>query len=76
MSAGNSEFTAEFFDESSRAWMQNKKRIGESMIYRCDYEIAVDRPCKNNAKMPTGISPRRCRVHINKEPKSISKDGC
>lgn len=75
MSAGNSEFTAEFFDESSRAWMANKKRVGYSMVYCCNYVVATGKQCKNNAKMPTGISPRRCKMHINKEPKTISKDG-
>lgn len=75
MSAGNSEFTAEFFDESSTAWMENKKRLGHSMVYRCNYIVATGNQCKNSAKMPTGVSPRRCGIHINKELKSISKDG-
>lgn len=34
---GNSEFTAEFFDESSKEWMQNKIRNGQMTFYRCDH---------------------------------------
>jgi hypothetical protein len=63
MSAGNSEFTAEFFDESSKAWMENKKKIGASMVYKCDYRMSKTRMCNNSAIMPTGISPRRCLTH-------------
>lgn len=39
------EFTPEFFDLSSRAWMANKKRVGYSYTYTC----AVEK-CKNRVK--------------------------
>ncbi len=63
MSAGNSEFTAEFFDESSRAWMENKKRHGDSMVYKCDHVISKTRRCNNTAKLQSGEYPRRCNIH-------------
>jgi hypothetical protein len=75
MSAGNSEFTAEFFDDSSRAWMMNKKRNGASMLYICSHAISTTRRCKNIATMNLTDSSRLCKLHINKELKSISKDG-
>ncbi len=37
----DSEFTATFFDESSKAWMMNKKRKGESYIYTYFQEVPV-----------------------------------
>ena len=31
------EFSAEWFDASSKAWMNNKKRIGQIYIYICEH---------------------------------------
>jgi hypothetical protein len=39
------EFTPEWFDLSSRAWLANKKRSGYSYTYKCGLE-----DCKNNVK--------------------------
>lgn len=81
MSAGNSEFTAEFFDEASRSWMMNKKRLGYSMIYRCAHTISTGRQCFNAAVMTslTDSAPytdtRLCKIHINKVLKSNRKNG-
>ena len=75
MSAGNSEFTAEFFDESSKCWMMNKKRVGHSMVYRCTHTISTSRQCFNATAMSSGDSLRLCKIHINKVLKSNSKDG-
>jgi hypothetical protein len=63
MSAGNSEFTAEFFDESSRAWMENKVRRGESMAYKCIVKTKAGKPCVCKAVMKDGLSTRTCLKH-------------
>lgn len=39
------EFTPEWFDLSSRAWLANKKRSGYSYTYKCGLEN-----CKNKVK--------------------------
>jgi len=44
-SAGITEFTSEFFDESSRAWMENKIRFGASIKYKCKYIHSNQKPC-------------------------------
>jgi len=79
MSAGNSEFTAEFFDEASRSWMMNKKRLGESMVYRCAHTISTGRQCFNAAVMSftpdLTTDTRLCKIHINKVLKSNRKNG-
>ena len=48
--AGNSEFTSEFFDESSRAWMENKIRKGTMILYRCHYTHSTSRRCSKAAE--------------------------
>jgi len=79
MSAGNSEFTAEFFDEASRSWMINKKRLGHSMVYRCTHTISTGRQCFNASIMSSPTDPfvdtRLCKIHINKVLKSNRKNG-
>lgn len=44
---GNSEFTAEFFDESSRAWMENKVKKGQFTLYKCSYIHSNTRHCSS-----------------------------
>jgi hypothetical protein len=46
---GNSEFTAEFFDESSRVWMENKVKKGQYTLYKCPYIHSNTRQCSNAA---------------------------
>jgi hypothetical protein len=46
---GNSEFTADFFDESSKAWMENKVRRGAMILYRCSYVHSTTRKCSKPA---------------------------
>lgn len=75
-SAGNTEFTAEFFDESSKAWMMNKTRVGASMVYRCTHMTSSERQCFNKASLEDSIGlTRLCKIHINKVIKSIRKNG-
>ena len=50
MSAGNQEFTAEFFDKSSKAWMANKVRAGPCMTYRCQGVTKDSKACKVAAR--------------------------
>lgn len=42
---GIAEFTAEFFDESSRGWMANKIRAGHGVAYRCEYIHTNGKSC-------------------------------
>ena len=65
MSAGNEEFTAEFFNESSRVWLQNKMRKGASMAYKCQGVCKDDEPCKRaatNFNLGKGVY---CRLHLS-----------
>jgi hypothetical protein len=48
---GCAEFTAEFFDESSRAWMENKVRKGAMTLYRCSYVHSTSRKCSKAASV-------------------------
>ena len=63
MSTGNSEFTAEFFDESSRAWMANKVRRGASMAYKCEAKTKAGNVCVCSAVMKNPMDPRLCAKH-------------
>lgn len=42
---GIAEFTPQFFDESSRAWMENKVRVGLGIKYKCRYIHSNTKPC-------------------------------
>ena len=42
------EFTPEWFDLSSRAWLANKKRAGASYKYKCAVEKCKNRPTKTS----------------------------
>ena len=55
----NSEFTAEFFDESSKAWMANKRRVGHSMVYICTATTKTGNACKNRVVSLTEF----CSLH-------------
>lgn len=48
-SPGITEFTPEFFDESSKAWLENKVRNGASYAYRCAYIHSNKKQCNNGA---------------------------
>jgi hypothetical protein len=49
-------FDSAFFDESSKAWMLNKRRYGASYIYICGKP-----KCKNRVKGGGGIL---CKYHL------------
>ncbi len=44
---GKSEFTAEFFEESSRTWMENKIRDGQMLYYKCNYIHKNNKRCSS-----------------------------
>ena len=45
------EFSPEWFDESSKAWRANKKRVGQSWAYICSKDL-----CKRNVHGGSGSS--------------------
>lgn len=45
MDANANEFTHAFFEESSRAWMENKVRVGAMIQYRCTYKHSNGTQC-------------------------------
>ncbi len=55
----NSEFTAEFFDQSSKAWIENKIKCGTSYVYKCIYIHSNQKQCKR----PT-IQDQLCKQHL------------
>jgi hypothetical protein len=69
---GNSEFTHEFFDESSKAWAANKVRCGAVYAYKCMYIHSNTRQCSKPA-----ILNEFCKQHYflnknkSKGPKTI-----
>ena len=63
MLAGNSEFTAKFFDESSDAWMLNKVKRGSSMAYKCEAKTKAGKTCVCKAVMKDGLDSRCCVKH-------------
>lgn len=70
MNPGNSEFTSEFFDESSTAWMANKLKKNDcTYVYKCNHLLLSGRPCKNVAK-----TNMKCGTHAktNAKAKSVS----
>ena len=60
---GNTEFTAEFFDMSSKAWLENKVNKGASLAYKCEGRLQNGKPCSRVASMKDGLSERRCAQH-------------
>jgi hypothetical protein len=65
MAAGNEEFTAEFFNESSKAWMANKLRAGQSMTYKCQGTTKDTKPCKVVARKFEFGTKVYCRIHAS-----------
>ena len=61
--SGIDEFTKEFFDQSSEAWMKNKIRKGHSMAYICDALTQEGKSCKRSAIMKDSTSEHLCKQH-------------
>ena len=41
------EFSPEWFDYSSKMWLQNKKKCGQSYVYVCKKDKCKNKPYKN-----------------------------
>jgi hypothetical protein len=48
------EFSSEWFDASSQAWKQNKKRYGQSWVYTCK---------EPSCKRRVGLGNDSCKTH-------------
>jgi len=70
---GIDEFTKEFFDQSSEAWMKNKVRKGHSMAYICTALTQEGKSCTRSAILKDAMSYNVCKQHakyyINKMTK-------
>jgi hypothetical protein len=66
MLPGNSEFTADFFKKSSKAWMENKIRRGQSMAYKCSMVCKNGDQCSRGS---IGFEAKFCKQHtkLNKK---------
>ena len=69
-----SEFTHDFFRDSSNQWMSNKVKRGHSMAYKCESICKDGNQCSRYAIMKDGTSDHCCKQHINKASKII-RDG-
>jgi len=58
---GIDEFTPQYFDESSKAWMTNKIRVGAGMVYRCSYAVSSTRQCPKACEAGSQF----CETHMN-----------
>ncbi len=71
--SGIEEFTKEFFDQSSEAWMRNKMRKGYSMAYVCIALTQEGKSCKRASIIKDATSDHLCKqhgkYHINKMTK-------
>jgi len=52
------------FDEASRAWTQNKKRVGQSYVYICGKSLRNGKMCQNT---PVD-NQETCKRHACREP--------
>jgi hypothetical protein len=45
----SSEFTKDFFDDASKQWMKNKRKVGSGYyVYTCEYIYIDKRKCSND----------------------------
>lgn len=71
---GIEEFTKEFFDQSSEAWMKNKVRKGHSMAYICIALTQDGKSCKRSAQMKDATSEHLCKQHAKYHINKMVKD--
>ena len=63
------EFSPEWFDESSKAWRANKKRVGQSWAYVCSVDLCK-RVCMN--KLYSSGKPHCSNSHLyEKQPSPL-----
>jgi hypothetical protein len=63
------EFSPEWFDESSKAWMANKRRVGRGggYIYVCEHIRSNGKPCRR----PVCGKSHLCKSHLIHNAKKI-----
>jgi hypothetical protein len=74
------EFTQEFFEEASRAWMENKVKVGYQILYRCTFTHVNQQRCK---RVCSSSSSEYCLNHkrvgkkreVKAEKKAAKKAG-
>ena len=71
---GIEEFTSEFFDQSSQAWMNNKVRKGHSMAYICTALTQEGKSCTRSAILKDGQSEHFCKQHRNYGINKMTKE--
>jgi len=52
------------FDEASRAWMQNKKRVGQTYVYICGKSLKNGKTCQ----ITQVDGKETCKRHSSREP--------
>ena len=72
--SGIEEFTPEFFDQSSDAWMKNKVRRGHSMAYICTALTQEGKSCKRSAILKDATSEHFCKQHRNYGINKMTKE--
>lgn len=62
------EFSSVWFDESSKAWMANKRRLKTNTVYKyiCQYHISPTKKCGRDVYKDNDM----CRQHWAKEQKN------
>ena len=55
------EFNTAFFDEASKAWLHNKRRVGASYVYRCIHICRDGKQCLNK---PWKLE-HKCYFHLD-----------
>ena len=63
---GTDEFTPEFFNNSSKAWMANKLRLGVGVAYRCTYVHSNKKLCSKAV-----VKHDLCKKHLIFKKKSV-----
>ena len=65
----NDEFTSDFFDQASAAWMDNKKKKENcTYVYKCTYTHTDGKTC---GKKASSILHMMCYQHRNKAASAI-----
>jgi len=61
------------FDDASREWNANKKRVGQMYLYVCGKILASGKRCQNK---PGETLDRCCKKHTNHIIEPIHFDNC
>lgn len=72
--SGIQEFTSEFFEQSSQAWMKNKVCKGHSMAYICTALTQEGKSCKRTATMKDATSDHVCKQHVKYYINKMTKE--